>query len=406
VADDNDKALVERVLAGDKAAFGSLIDRHRYAALAFARRMVNAGDAEDVVQEALLAAFLNLRTLRDHDRFRAWLLGIVANLARSRLRMRREGFEQDCLGGRPVEGFRLEEAEPSLELIYETKELHRLISNAVDTLPAEHRDAVRLHYYEGLRLAEIAILVGSPLGTIKARLHHARRQLKKSLLSELGRFPIRIDEEGGSPMTEVTVADVVLRAPKNENAKWLAGLKDYKLGLTRVVLLKELAGERILPIWVGFIEGDIIALILENLAFQRPSIFDLTVNLLQAGRVKLQKVAVTALRNNVYYASVWIDAAGQTHEIDARPSDAITLALQLNAPIFVNAETWEQAAAGGFLLKVGGESELEKFHMKGVAEGKAEPDPVEMEFRSYRSLPRADVPGLIIREKTIASENR
>jgi bifunctional DNase/RNase len=284
--------------------------------------------------------------------------------------------------------------------------LHRLISNAVDALPIEQRDAVRLHYYEGLKLAEVAILVGAPLGTIKARLHYARRQLKKSLLSELVRFPMQSDEGGGSTMTEVTVADVVVRAPKNDEAKWLAGLKDYKLGVTRVVLLKELAGERILPIWVGPIEGDIIAFTLENLAFQRPGIFDLTVKLLQAGQVKLQKVAVTALRDNVYYASMWIDATGQTHEIDARPSDAITLALHLNAPIFVKAETWEQAAVGGFLLTVGRESELEKLHTKGVAEGRAEPDSVEMEFRSYRSLPRADVPGLVTREKAIGTENQ
>lgn len=68
VADDIDKALVERVLGGDEAVFGSLIDRHRSAAVAFARRMLSAADAENVVQEALLGAFLNLRKLRDQDR--------------------------------------------------------------------------------------------------------------------------------------------------------------------------------------------------------------------------------------------------------------------------------------------------------------------------------------------------
>jgi bifunctional DNase/RNase len=160
-----------------------------------------------------------------------------------------------------------------------------------------------------------------------------------------------------------------MRAPKNEEAQWLASLKDYKLGFLRVILLKELSGERILPIWVGPIEGDILALTLENLAFQRPTTFDLTIRLLEAGQVTIQKVAVTALRDNVYFASMWVEAGGQTHEIDARPSDAITLALHQNTPIFVTAETWDQAAAKDGLITAGRESQLEEIHLKMIAAG-------------------------------------
>lgn len=129
---------------------------------------------------------------------------------------------------------------------------------------------------------------------------------------------------------------------------------------------------------------------------------DLTLRLLEASQVKIQKVAVTALRDNVYYASIWIQAGGQTHEIDARPSDAITLALLRNGPIFVTSETLEQAAAAGGLLTVGRESQLEEFHSKAIGEGRAEPEAPEMEFRSYRSLSRAEVPGLVAREKPTA----
>jgi RNA polymerase sigma factor (sigma-70 family) len=401
VANDNDRVLVERVLGGSKAAFGSLIDRHRSAAIAFARRVVSTADAEDIVQEAFLGAFLNLHKLRDHDRFRAWLMGIVANLGRSRLRMMPEGYVQDWVGGRLLPEFTLEQAEPSAELIYQTRELHRLILGAINVLPTEQRDAVRLHYYDGLRLSEIAILLGSPLGTIKARLHHARRRLKDSLLSQLMWSPTRSDE-GGFSMIEVTIEDVVLRAPKNEEARWLASGKDYKLRFHRVILLKELSGQRILPIWVGPVEGDFIALAIENLTFGRPMTCDLTLRLLEASQVKIQKVAVTALRDNVYYASIWIQAGGQTHEIDARPSDAITLALLRNVPIFVTSETLEQAAAAGGLLTVGRESQLEEFHSKAIGEGRAEPEAPEMEFRSYRSLSRAEVPGLVAREKPTA----
>jgi uncharacterized protein len=330
-------------------------------------------------------------------RFRPWLLGIAANLGRMRLRTNREGYAHDWFGGRLIMD-RLE-TEPSPEAIYETKELHQIIRAVINALPPEQRDAVRLHYYEGLTLTEIAILAGSPLGTIKARLHHSRRRLRDSLLARLIRAPIQ-SERGELPMTEVTVADVILRAPKNEEAKWLAGLKEYKLGLTRVILLKELTGERILPIWVGPIEGDIIALTLENLAFPRPGIFELSVKLLKAGRTKINKVAVTALRDYVYYASISVEADGRTHEIDARPSDAIALALHMNAPIFVSEETWQRAAAESCLLTDGQESRLEELHAKGVAAGRGEADAIEREFRSYRSLPRAEVPGLAPREKS------
>ena len=128
---DDDANLVARVLDGDKSAFGELIDRHRAGAVAFARRLVARADAEDVVQDALIAAFLALRNLRAPARFKAWLLGIVINLCRTRLRLRREGYFDDRYGGRAIAGFRLEDAQPSAEFIQEARELHRIISDAV-----------------------------------------------------------------------------------------------------------------------------------------------------------------------------------------------------------------------------------------------------------------------------------
>jgi bifunctional DNase/RNase len=194
---------------------------------------------------------------------------------------------------------------------------------------------------------------------------------------------------------EVIVSDVILRAPKNEEAKWLASGKDYKLGSSRVILLKERSGSRILTIWIGPVEGDLIALALENLAVQRPMTHDLTLRLLEAWQVKIQKVVVTDLRDNVYYASVWIIAGDQIHEVDSRPSDAIALAAQGGTPIFVTPELFECAA-------VGSESQLEEIHLSAIAEGRIEADAKEMEFRSYRSLPRGEVCGLVRRGEPAA----
>jgi RNA polymerase sigma factor (sigma-70 family) len=87
---ETDDRLVHRVLAGDKPAFGELVDRHRQEALRLAGRLLRrrAHEAEDIVQEAFLHAFLSLARLRSPERFRGWLLGIVLNLARSRWRTR------------------------------------------------------------------------------------------------------------------------------------------------------------------------------------------------------------------------------------------------------------------------------------------------------------------------------
>jgi RNA polymerase sigma factor (sigma-70 family) len=384
----DDANLVARVIAGDRSAFGVLIDRHRAGAVAFARRLVSRADAEDVVQDALISAFLAMGNLRAPERFKSWLLGIVINLCRTRLRLRREGYFDDRYGGRAMAGFRLEDAAPSAELIQETRELHRMITDAVGTLPSEMQEMVRLHYVEGLKLGEIAVLLEAPLGTVKARIHRARERLRIALASEIGLVSNR-ERKGGHLMIEVTVDDVVARSPKNEEVKWLADGKDYKLGFTRVILLKERAGNRVLPIWVGAGEGDIIAMLLANISALRPTPWDLTARLLEVGEMKIEKVAVIALRGITYIATMWINANGKTSEVDARPSDAVTLALRADAPIFVTPEAFEQAAP--YILTVDREvPELEAIHQKLIAEGKAETDATEMEWRSVRSLPRAE----------------
>lgn len=112
----------------------------------------------------------------------------------------------------------------------------------------------------------------------------------------------------------------------------------------RVVLLKERAGERLVPIWVGPWEGDMIALLHAGQTTPRPLTFELMARLLEAGQVQVERVAVTRLAEGVYYATVYLAGEGQPKEIDARPSDAITLALRLKVPILVHPAVLEEAA--------------------------------------------------------------
>lgn len=383
---EEDCEIVARVLSGDKAAFGALIERHRASALAFSRRLLDTNEAEDAVQEAFLAAFLGLKGLRDAGRFRAWILGIVANVCRYRLRRMREGYFHDEQGGQMVVGFTLEDAQPSAEAVFEARELHRIVSNAIGELPDEQRQAVTLHYLRGLTLAEIATLTTAPVGTLKARLHHARARLKESLITSLSITPKHAREQGLT-MIEVITLDVVTRAAVNQEVKSLSDAygRDAKLGFWRVILLKERDGRRILPIWVGPSEGDVIAMQLEHVESPRPTTFDLTTHLLELSGAKIEKVAVTELRNKVYFGTMWLDASGNKFEVDARPSDAITLALQAGAPIYVAPETLEGnetvITAGDELVKLNEQ-------WKTLKQTRLEPESQPMEYRSVRSLVR------------------
>jgi bifunctional DNase/RNase len=134
---------------------------------------------------------------------------------------------------------------------------------------------------------------------------------------------------------------------------------------------------------VGPIEGDLIAMQLEHIEWPRPTTFDLTSNLLRAGNVQIEKVAVTALRDRTYFARLWIRANGAVHEVDARPRDAIALALHADAPIFVTPETLTAADPISVDRQFG---QLQEQTSKAENEGRSEPDPKPMEWRSFRSL--------------------
>lgn len=138
---EEDAELVERVLAGEKFAFGLLIDRHRPDALKLARRILgDAFDAENITQEALLQAFLGLASLRNPDSFGPWLLGIVVNLSEMRIRATRDWHPADeWHGGRVPEDFTLADLQPSPEAIYEVRELHQIVLAAVRTMPNDQQ---------------------------------------------------------------------------------------------------------------------------------------------------------------------------------------------------------------------------------------------------------------------------
>ena len=126
-----------------------------------------------------------------------------------------------------------------------------------------------------------------------------------------------------------------------------------------IVLLKEISGNRYLPIWVGTAEATAIAFSQQGLTPQRPLTHDLLINILAAEKIKLRSVHLTELKDGVFYSDlVLVDEDGAEQKVSSRPSDAVALAVRVEAPILANAELFDQA---GIAIPDQGEEEIEKF---------------------------------------------
>jgi bifunctional DNase/RNase len=110
-----------------------------------------------------------------------------------------------------------------------------------------------------------------------------------------------------------------------------------------IVILKDVTGDTVLPIWVGIYEANAIALEVEKATTSRPMTHDLLKNLIHGLNAEVQRVVVTELRDDTFYAVIWMDQQGEAVCVDARPSDAIALALRSDCPIYVSEEVLRTA---------------------------------------------------------------
>jgi len=112
-----------------------------------------------------------------------------------------------------------------------------------------------------------------------------------------------------------------------------------------VMILREEEGERGLPIWIGLLEATAIASKLENIEFPRPMTHDLLKNILDQLQIRVPRIEICDLRENTYYALITLDLGGREIQIDARPSDAVALALRTGAEIYVHEEVLAKSQA-------------------------------------------------------------
>ncbi len=105
-----------------------------------------------------------------------------------------------------------------------------------------------------------------------------------------------------------------------------------------IVLLKDINSDTVLPIWVGVYEANAIALEIEKVTTPRPMTHDLIKNVLTGLDALVHKIVVTELKDDTFYAVIWLERDGRVVSIDSRPSDALALALRMDCPIFVDDE--------------------------------------------------------------------
>lgn len=137
---------------------------------------------------------------------------------------------------------------------------------------------------------------------------------------------------------ETTTRSSVKDAPTKDVEMKIRGLVMDPTNNSPIVILKDVQGDTVLPIWVGLYEANAIALEIEKAASSRPMTHDLLRNLIQGLNAVVQKIVVTELRNDTFYAVIWMEQEGEIISVDARPSDALALALRSDCPIYVSEE--------------------------------------------------------------------
>ena len=128
-----------------------------------------------------------------------------------------------------------------------------------------------------------------------------------------------------------------------------------------MVVLKEVSGSSILPIWVGIYEANAIALEIEKVLTPRPMTHDLIKLLLTGLETGVRKVVVNDLKEDTYYAVIWLEKEGELISVDSRPSDALAIALRLDCPIYVDDTVLKTSKAAGTVSEKVNDAEIRRW---------------------------------------------
>jgi uncharacterized protein len=134
-----------------------------------------------------------------------------------------------------------------------------------------------------------------------------------------------------------------------------------------IVVLKDVQGQAVLPIWVGAFEANAIALEIEKVQTPRPMTHDLLKNVFQGLEVQVQRIVVNDLRDDTFYALIWVEREGELISIDSRPSDALALALRVDCPIFVDESVLKNSKVANAMAERNSSEQLRNY-LEGLSD--------------------------------------
>lgn len=176
-----DEQLIHAISHGDQAAFEAFVHRWHGPLQGYLERMLKDSEkAKDVVQDTFIRLIQQINHKKAPDNARAWIYKVASNLCRDYWRSANFRSEKQVLPDIPEQP----DQQASVVEIYERQETRKEILQSLDELTAIQREIVILRFYQELKLKEIADILELPTGTVKSRLFHALKQLKKTLSSE------------------------------------------------------------------------------------------------------------------------------------------------------------------------------------------------------------------------------
>ena len=309
---ESDIELIKSALNGDKQAFSLLADKYYAYCFNKAYKFINDSDvAKDLVQNGFLEAYFCLGNLKNKSSFKHWLGGIVNNTCKKYLR---DNSKKYLSLKQYYEEFHDSE-------IIEEEKVVEIILRAIRSLEPKNGKIVVDFYYEGKSIQEISAEHFISPALVKVRLHRARRELKSILERNPDLKEYQQYFKSRHIMKEVKVIDMILGGETNQSCS---------------VLLYDQESFRVLPIVITKEEAEAMLIAMKSIDFPRPLTFNLITDIIRTNNLKPDGAYITDLSNGVFISLLRLKSGTDIKEYDSRPSDAITIALMFNSPIFVS----------------------------------------------------------------------
>jgi RNA polymerase sigma-70 factor (ECF subfamily) len=183
----NEGAIVQEILAGNKRAYGELVDRHKEKAMTLAMRMLrNRQDAEEAIQDAFVRAFNALPRFEWKSSFSTWFYRIVYNVCATHLSRRGEDLHVTIDTREDEDALSLPSGELPPDIQYESVEFEQIVLKEIEKLPLTYSAVCTLFFVHDMSYDQIVEVTGMPLGTVKVRLFRGRILLREGVVKRLG----------------------------------------------------------------------------------------------------------------------------------------------------------------------------------------------------------------------------